>query len=713
MDIDEELQVEDESSVVMDSYTSKYAEVGGVVYAGGNDDSASEEIVQEIDTAILIEDEQSASTSGEIVEDAGVVIVIDDEQSTSTEDASVRKFKRGEKDKYSMEEKMELVKVVQKHKKKYEASKNKRGGYLAPAVREFYPDLKKVKHDDPLLEKAIKMATRAMKRAASEDFDMESDPQKKKYRAEGGGRKTTHASVRIKMYEWFIDVRGTLKARLPRTLFKSQCEVFYEEWLSQQKEPVPEEERPVFSNHWIRNWMLEYGVSLLKPNKRYQIPHSDRVERIEEFLLNIWRVRKYFLDVFNVEIPILNGDQMPLHRNESHTNKTMSAKNQDVFVKENYSLSRERVTAFTQLSTEEGVSFKPEFVFKGKGVKIHLNPPAGVYAQWADKGSYRLKNMEVSINHLPKRNNNPFTHKDYAIYVLDNYSVHIQPEVKSYLLKRGYIYVGIGGGITGDIQINDTDLHAPLKKEYREREMKLMIEKLRKDPKKIPQPERDEMMEMLTDAMESVDINVNERMKVLWITNKLDGSEDHLVSERIFTLVGESLLKKRAELMKKASPKSLQELLRSITPPKGVKRKALASEEAPEDEGSELLDCDGDLLDIAAIDLEDIELDVVVEEEGATQDNTEGGNEVDVQSESQQAEVVIEDIHAEVTNNLLRAASGHTEIEKDAKFLVAFHKFFKEHGGSTTPDFKHCLANFKSAYKAGKRSVINRLKNST
>ena len=41
------------------------------------------------------------------------------------------------------------------------------------------------------------------------------------------------------------------------------------------------------------------------------------------------------------------------------------------------------------------------------------------------------------------------------------------PEVKSALLKRGYILVGIGGGVTGDIQINDTDIHSPLKKKYR------------------------------------------------------------------------------------------------------------------------------------------------------------------------------------------------------------------------------------------------------
>ena len=37
-------------------------------------------------------------------------------------------------------------------------------------------------------------------------------------------------------------------------------------------------------------------------------------------------------------------------------------------------------------------------------------------------------------------------------------------ELKAALLKRGYILVGIDGDVTGDIQINDTDIHSPLKK---------------------------------------------------------------------------------------------------------------------------------------------------------------------------------------------------------------------------------------------------------
>ena len=44
-----------------------------------------------------------------------------------------------------------------------------------------------------------------------------------------------------------------------------------------------------------------------------------------------------------------------------------------------------------------------------------------------------------------------FSQSNYALYILDDYSVHITDEVKRALLAKGYILVVIGGGIKGDI----------------------------------------------------------------------------------------------------------------------------------------------------------------------------------------------------------------------------------------------------------------------
>ena len=111
-------------------------------------------------------------------------------------------------------------------------------------------------------------------------------------------------------------------------------------------------------------------MSLKKPNKRFAIKQDERIQRLLEYLQNIWRIRKFFLDNYGVDPPIINGDQMPLHRNESSHLKTMSIKNMDTYVKENYMLSRERVTVFTQFASDETIDIHPEFVFKGKGKNL-------------------------------------------------------------------------------------------------------------------------------------------------------------------------------------------------------------------------------------------------------------------------------------------------------------------------------------------------------
>lgn len=77
---------------------------------------------------------------------------------------------------------------------------------------------------------------------------------------------------------------------------------------------------------------------------------KNQVEQIEASIRNIWRIWKYFWENFYMEISIINGDQMPLHHNESHAQITMSFTSQDVFVRGNYTLSRKRVAAFTQLT---------------------------------------------------------------------------------------------------------------------------------------------------------------------------------------------------------------------------------------------------------------------------------------------------------------------------------------------------------------------------
>ena len=75
---------------------------------------------------------------------------------------------------------------------------------------------------------------------------------------------------------------------------------------------------------------------------------------------------------------------MPLHRNESGSQRSFkySESNQSYFVKENHHLSRERSTVMTIASSSNAIETPLlEFVFKGKVIRVKVNPPERVIAQ--------------------------------------------------------------------------------------------------------------------------------------------------------------------------------------------------------------------------------------------------------------------------------------------------------------------------------------------
>ena len=111
--------------------------------------------------------------------------------------------------------------------------------------------------------------------------------------------------------------------------------------------PVPDTEKLKFGDQWIKKWEEEYGVSFKMQNKRYSIKKEDLVERLQDYLKNMWWW--FFIEKYGIDPPIINGDQMPLHRNESSQQKTLCFKGEDVFVKENNMLSRERVCVYASI----------------------------------------------------------------------------------------------------------------------------------------------------------------------------------------------------------------------------------------------------------------------------------------------------------------------------------------------------------------------------
>ena len=95
----------------------------------------------------------------------------------------------------------------------------------------------------------------------------------------------------------------------------------------------------------------------------------------------------------------------------------------------------------------------------------------------------------------------------------------------------------LGGGITGDVQINDVCLHHKFKKVYRQKEQTKMLEKLKINPKQIPSLDRQEMIDMTLETMAELgtagSLDMSKAFKSLFITNKMDGSEDFLINDKL------------------------------------------------------------------------------------------------------------------------------------------------------------------------------------
>ena len=110
-------------------------------------------------------------------------------------------------------------------------------------------------------------------------------------------------------------------------------------------------------------------------------------------------MRHYFITKFGIDTPKIDDGQMPLHKNESSGQSTLSLKSHGEFFKENHHL-RELVTIFTQIASNENIKLVHEFVFKDTGKRLpKLTPPNNYH--WADKGLLEtIKHLCKLIQHV-------------------------------------------------------------------------------------------------------------------------------------------------------------------------------------------------------------------------------------------------------------------------------------------------------------------------
>ena len=95
-----------------------------------------------------------------------------------------------------------------------------------------------------------------------------------------------------------------------------------------------------------------------------------------------------------------------------------------------------------------------------------------------------------------------------------------------------------------------------------------MISKLQKDKAKIASPSRDDMMRMIATAWGKLNVNHTRAFKSLFFTNRLNGPEDCLLSNRLFKLIVESVVSFRKKLIESETAISLPAVVKQLIPQK-------------------------------------------------------------------------------------------------------------------------------------------------
>ena len=206
-------------------------------------------------------------------------------------------------------------------------------------------------------------------------------------------------------------------------------------------------------------------------------------------------------------------------------------------------------------------------------------------------------------------------------------------------------------------------LYKRLKALYHEEEMNLMLKILEADKSKIPSPSRDNLIKMLMSSVSQV-------FKKLFVTNKLDGSEDYLVSDKLFSLIGNEMKDFRDSLLKSDVPNNLKTIVKQLILPKGIKKYF---------QGSELLE----FMDSLGGDNDENKSDEEIYQSGDDDDENESN---DDESES----TVNDEEITQSSKNTSRSAkikllvnmSSDPIINKDARFLEQIQALLLENDTS-------------------------------
>ena len=126
-------------------------------------------------------------------------------------------------------------------------------GYINPFVCGYLVDFKNEKSDSKEFKSAGKFVRRLDKLERG-DFFIEGNTSKTKFRLLGAGPPKRSIEIRLALFDYFIDVRSSLKGWLPFFILKTKVQELYRNYCELKEKAGQKPEMLDVSDNWLRGW---------------------------------------------------------------------------------------------------------------------------------------------------------------------------------------------------------------------------------------------------------------------------------------------------------------------------------------------------------------------------------------------------------------------------------------------------------------------------
>jgi hypothetical protein len=311
---------------------------------------------------------------------------------------------------------------------------------------------------------------------------------------------------------------------------------------------------PECDSGWSRRVRARHAISLRRPNLRWKVPKAVLFERMGITWSNVYKVRLIIWLLFGYDPEMDSFDQKPFHHDEagSKDRRTLAFRGSGtVSLKENCANTRDRWTANTLCQSDFAETRRipfAELMFKG-GDRVNKDLQAvadelracghsDLSITTSDSASYRLEHV---LEYLERMLLPWGEGRRWRILMCDAYKAHLDASIKRLAWSRGYVVVYQGGGCTAVGQVNDTDLHEHLSRQYQNVEMQGAIDE--SALVSCPHRTREVCAGDFCTVWWQEDMHAlaASGFKKRGLTNALDGSEDGLLrgpARQIFEDIG-------------------------------------------------------------------------------------------------------------------------------------------------------------------------------